>query len=45
MDKRELLNLADLDKFDKVFMANLSPRKMPDNDADWLSAWESFKNA
>lgn len=45
MDKRELLNLADLDKFDKVFMANLSPRKMPDNDADWLAAWEGFKNA
>jgi len=45
MDKRELLNLADLEKFDKVFMANLSPRKMPDNDADWLAAWEGFKNA
>jgi spermidine/putrescine transport system substrate-binding protein len=45
MDKRELLNLADLDKFDKVFMANLSPRKMPDNDAEWLASWESFKNA
>ena len=45
MEKRELLNLADLDKFDKVFMANLSPRKMPDNDADWLASWESFKNA
>ena len=45
MDKRELLNLADLDKFEKVFMLNLSPRKMPDNDAEWLASWESFKNA
>lgn len=44
-DKRELLNLADLDKFDKVFMANLSPRKKPDNDKEWLAAWENFKNS
>ena len=43
--KRELLNLADLDRFDSVFMAKLSPRKKPDNDKDWLSAWESFKSA
>jgi hypothetical protein len=26
-------------------MAKLSPRKMPANDADWLSAWENFKNS
>ena len=44
-DKRELLNLADLDKFDSVFMANLSPRKDPDNRQAWLDAWENFKNA
>jgi spermidine/putrescine transport system substrate-binding protein len=43
-DKRELLNLADLDRFSEVFMANLSPRKDPDNRADWLNAWEDFKN-
>lgn len=44
-DKRELLNLADLDRFSEVFMANLSPRKDPDNRADWLNAWEDFKSA
>ena len=44
-DKRELLNLADLDKFTDVFMANLSPRKDPANRAAWLDAWERFKNA
>ena len=44
-DKRELLNLADLDKFNDVFMANLSPRKDPDNRSAWLNAWEKFKNA
>ena len=44
MDKRELLNLADIDKFDEVFMANLSPRKSPDNRDEWLNSWESFKN-
>jgi spermidine/putrescine transport system substrate-binding protein len=44
-DKRELLNLADIDKFDEVFMANLSPRKSPDNRQEWLDAWEAFKNA
>lgn len=43
-DKRELLNLVDLDRFDEVFMANLSPRKDPDNRQDWLDAWEDFKN-
>jgi spermidine/putrescine transport system substrate-binding protein len=43
--KRELLNLADLDRFDKVFMANLSPRKDPANRAEWLAAWESFKSS
>ena len=43
-DKRELLNLVDLDRFDEVFMANLSPRKDPDNRSDWLDAWENFKN-
>lgn len=45
MDKRELLNLADLDRFDKTFMANLSPRKDPANRDAWLAAWESFKNS
>jgi spermidine/putrescine transport system substrate-binding protein len=44
-DKRALLNLADLDRFDEVFMANLSPRKDPANRAEWLNAWEAFKNA
>jgi hypothetical protein len=44
-EKRELLNLADLEKFDKVFMANLSPREKPDNDKEWLAAWENFKNS
>ena len=44
-DKRALLNLADIDKFDEVFMANLSPRKDPANRQDWLDAWEAFKNA
>ncbi len=44
-DKRELLNLADIDKFDEVFMANLSPRKSPANRQQWLDAWEAFKNA
>ena len=44
-DKRELLNLADIDKFDEVFMANLSPRKSPANRQEWLDAWEEFKNA
>ena len=43
-DKRELLNLVDLDRFDEVFMANLSPRKAPDNRQEWLDAWENFKN-
>ena len=43
-DKRELLNLADLDRFSEVFMANLSPRKDPANRAEWLNAWEDFKN-
>ena len=45
IDKRELLNLADIDKFDEVFMANLSPRKSPENRQEWLDAWEAFKNA
>ena len=45
MDKRELLNLADIEKFDEVFMANLSPRKSPDNKDEWLNSWESFKNS
>ena len=44
-DKRALLNLSDIDKFDEVFMANLSPRKDPANRSDWLNAWEAFKNA
>lgn len=44
-DKRELLNLTDLERFDEVFMANLSPRKKPQNDAEWLGAWEDFKNS
>jgi len=44
-DKRELLNLTDLDRFGDVFMANLSPRKDPANREDWLNAWEAFKNA
>ena len=44
-DKRELLNLADLDKFSSVFMANLSPRKDPDNHEEWLQAWEAFKSS
>jgi len=44
-DKRELLNLADLDRFTDVFMASLSPRKDPDNRQQWLDAWEEFKNA
>lgn len=44
-DKRALLNLADIDKFDEVFMTNLSPRKDPANRNDWLNAWEAFKNA
>ena len=44
-DKRELLNLADLDKFTEVFMASLSPRKDPENRQAWLDAWEEFKNA
>ena len=44
-DKRELLNLADLDKFTDVFMAGLSPRKDPANRQAWLDAWEDFKNA
>lgn len=43
-DKRALLNLSDIDKFDEVFMANLSPRKDPANRSDWLNAWEAFKN-
>lgn len=43
-DKRELLNLADLDRFTDVFMASLSPRKDPDNRQQWLDAWEEFKN-
>ncbi|MFK7879376.1 PotD/PotF family extracellular solute-binding protein [Roseobacter sp.] len=43
-DKRALLNLSDIDKFDEVFMANLSPRKDPANRGDWLNAWEAFKN-
>ncbi len=43
-DKRELLNLADLDRFDELFMANLSPRKDPGNRQEWLDAWENFKN-
>jgi spermidine/putrescine transport system substrate-binding protein len=45
MDKRELLNLADLDRFDKTFMANLAPRKDPANRDAWLAAWEAFKNS
>lgn len=44
-DKRELLNLADLEGFDKNFMANLSPRKDPANREEWLKLWEAFKNA
>ena len=44
-DKRALLNLSDIDRFDEVFMANLSPRKDPANRADWLNAWEAFKSA
>ena len=32
-------------KFDEVFMANLSPRKSPDNKDEWLNSWESFKNS
>lgn len=43
-DKRELLNLADLDRFSEVFMANLSPRKDPANRGEWLQTWEEFKN-
>jgi spermidine/putrescine transport system substrate-binding protein len=44
-DKRALLNLSDIDKFDEVFMSNLSPRKDPANRSDWLNAWEAFKNS
>lgn len=44
-EQRELLNLADLNRFDSEFMAKLSPRKMPANDAEWLSTWENFKNS
>lgn len=44
-DKRALLNLSDIDRFDEVFMANLSPRKDPANRTDWLNAWEAFKSA
>jgi len=43
-DKRELLNLDDLDRFSEIFMANLSPRKDPENRQEWLDAWEEFKN-
>ena len=44
-DKRELLNLSNIEKFDEIFMANLSPRKSPDNRDDWMASWEKFKNA
>lgn len=44
-DKRALLNLSDIDKFDEIFMANLSPRKDPKNRQAWLDTWEAFKNA
>ena len=37
--------IGDLDKFDEVFMANLSPRKDPENRQAWLDTWENFKNA
>lgn len=43
-DKRDLLNLTDIDRFDEVFMSNLSPRKDPANRSDWLDAWEAFKS-
>lgn len=44
-DKRELLNLSNIEKFDEIFMANLSPRKSPDNRDEWMASWEKFKNA
>ena len=44
-NKRELLNLGNLEKFDEIFMANLSPRKSPDNREERMASWEKFKNA
>ena len=44
-NKRQLLNLGNLEKFDEIFMANLSPRKSPDNREEWMASWEKFKNA
>ena len=44
-NKRQLLNLGNLEKFDEIFMANLSPRKSPDNREEWMGSWEKFKNA
>jgi hypothetical protein len=44
-DKRELLNLSNIEKFDEIFMSNLSPRKSPDNRDEWMASWEQFKNA
>jgi len=34
-----------IEKFDEIFMANLSPRKSPDNRDEWMASWEKFKNA
>ena len=38
-------DLSNIEKFDEIFMANLSPRKSPDNRDDWMASWEKFKNA
>ena len=43
-DQRKLLNLADLDNLEKVFLANLSPRERPDNIEEWSAIWEEFKS-
>lgn len=43
-DQRKLLNLDDLDNFESVFLANLSPRERPDNIDEWSAIWEEFKS-
>ena len=42
-NKRQLLNLGNLEKFDEIFMANLSPRKSPDNREEWMVPGKSLK--
>lgn len=44
-EHQALLNLDDVDRFEAVFMSNLSPRVEPADKEEWMRVWEAFKAA